>query len=345
MKIKIGKKVIGDGCPVFIIAEIGANHNGSIELAKEIVEKAKWAGADAVKVQTWQAKKFISSHDKNQRELNIDYLKKYEFKLEWIKELTDYCIKQGIIFFSTPSDYEDCDVLEKYNTPLYKWGAVQITDHPKLKYVASKGKPIILSTGGSKIYEIREAIKVIEDTGNKNIIILQCTTMYPCDIEKLNLKVIRTFKEIFNYPIGYSGHTLSIYPAIASVALGACVVEKHITLNRELEGPDHPFATEPMEFKNMVEGIRIVEKALGEEVKSVYKEEEEMISKGRRSIIAKTDISKGTSITQNMLDTARPASGIKPTLENFEKIIPGMVARKNIKAREIINWDILDETN
>ncbi|MFX1502972.1 MAG: N-acetylneuraminate synthase family protein [Promethearchaeota archaeon] len=345
MRIKVDNFEIGDECPTFIIAEMGANHNGSIEMAKKIIDKAKWAGANAVKIQTWQAEKFISLHDKNQEWLNIEYLKKYEFKLDWLKELINYCKKKKIILFSTPADYEDCDILEKFNTPLYKWGGVQITDHPKLKYVASKGRPIILSTGGSTIEEIKNAVKLIENTGNKNIIILQCTTIYPCDLEKVNLNVILKFKEIFPYPIGFSGHTLSIYPAIASVALGACVVEKHITIDRNLKGPDHSFAMEPNEFKMMIEGIRSVEKSLGSREKLVYKEEKDIIAKSRRSIITQIDISKGTKITQDMLDTARPATGIQPTLYNFENKIPGKIAKRDIKAREVIKWDMINDGN
>lgn len=345
MIIKVGDREIGDGCPVFIIAEMGANHNGSIKMAKKIIDKAKWAGADAIKVQTWQAEKFISKHDKNQDWLNIEHLKKFEFNLDWIKELVDYCKKQDIIFFSTPSDYKDCDILEKYNIPIYKWGGVQITDHPKLKYVASKGKPVIISSGGSTIEEIKEAVKIFEDIGNKNIILLQCTTAYPTDIEKVDLNVIKTFRKIFNYPIGFSGHTMSIYPAIASIPLGVCVVEKHLTLDRNLEGPDHHFAMEPNEFKGMVDGIRLVEKALGKSEKSVYQEEKEIIAGGRRSIIAKQFILKGTTLTQEMLDTARPGSGIIPSLRNFEKEIPGKIAKYDIKKRELLSWNMLDEAN
>lgn len=345
MKIKIGNIEIGNGCPTFVIAEMGANHNGSLEIAKKLVDQAKEAGADAIKVQTWQADKFISLHNKDQEWLNIEYLKKYEFKLEWIKKLMDYSKKREIIFFSTPSDYEDCDILEKNDTLLYKWGGVQITDHPKLKYIASKGKPIILSSGGSTIEEIKEAINVIENSGNKNIVILQCTTMYPCDIDKVDLNVIKTFKNLFKYPIGFSGHTLSIYPAIASVALGACVVEKHFTLDRNLEGPDHSFAIEPEEFKLMVKEIRTVERALGDINKIVYSDEKKIIAKGRRSIIAKHDILAGTKISIDMLDTARPASGITPTLTNFENKIPGKVAKKDIKAKTILSWDMLDESS
>ncbi len=324
---------------------MGANHNGSIKMAKNLIDKAKWAGADAIKIQTWQAKKFISMHNEKQEWLNINYLKKYEFKLDWLEELIEYSNKRKIILFSTPSDYEDCDILEEFNTPLYKWGGVQITDHPKLKYIASKGKLILLSSGGSSIEEIKEAIGVIEGQGNRKILILQCTTMYPSEIDTIDLNVIKTFKKVFSYPIGYSGHSLSIFPAIASVALGACVVEKHLTINRNLEGPDHPFAMQPEEFKMMVDGIKIVEKALGSKNKTIYPEEKKNISQGRRSIMAKVDIPKGTIITQDMLDTARPASGIKPTLENFEKKVPRKKALINIKSKDIIRWDMLNGTD
>lgn len=322
---------------------MGANHNRSIEMAKEIIDEAVKAGVDAIKVQTWQAEKFISSHDDKQNWLNVNYLKKYEFDLDWIGELIDYCEERNIIFFSTPSDYSDIDLLENFQMPIYKWGGVQITDHPKLKYLASKRKPIILSSGGSRMEEIQEAIKVINDQGNQKIVLLQCTTSYPCDLDKLDLNVIRTFKNLFPYPVGFSGHSLSISPAIASIALGSCVVEKHITLDRNLEGPDHPFAMEPHEFKLLVEGIRNVEKSLGDGKKKVYSSEKEIISKGRRSIIAKVNIPKNTIIKKEMLDTARPASGIKPTLENFEKKIPGKKAKVDIKSKSLIKWDILDE--
>ncbi|MFX0100557.1 MAG: N-acetylneuraminate synthase family protein [Candidatus Hodarchaeota archaeon] len=343
MEFKIKNKYIGDGHPTFIIAEIGANHNGSIKIAKKLIDEAKSAGVDAVKVQTWQAEKFISQKNDSEQWLDADFLKKYEFKLEWIEEIIHYCEKKDLIFFSTPADYEDCEELEKYGVPLYKWGGVQITDHPKLKYIASKGKPIILSTGGSTYKEIDEAIEVIKSTGNDKIILLQCTTSYPCDIDKVDLQVITAFKKKYPYPIGYSGHTMSIYPPIGSILYGACVVEKHITLNRNFEGPDHMFAMEPGEFKMIVEGIRTLEKAMGKKEKCVYEVEKKIIEQGRRSIIASKDIKKNMILTPDMLDTARPGTGIRPTLENFEKIIPGKKALVDIKEREMLKWEMLDD--
>jgi len=341
-KFKIANKVIGEGEPCFIIAEAGSNHNGSLEQAKKLIDVAAEAKADAVKFQIYKAESLYSKYTpefsylkgKNTYEL----IRSIETPREWIKELASYCETKNIIFLATPFDFEAVDLLDKY-VPAFKIASFEITDLELIKYAAEKGKQMIISTGMANLSEIEDAINIIKSVGNEDIILLHCNSLYPTPVEVVNLKAIETMGTAFKVPIGFSDHTLGIHIPIAAVAMGACMIEKHFTLDRTLPGPDHSFAIEPDELKEMVRCIREVEKARGNGIKEKSElESEEMYIKARRSIHAKVDILKGTKITRDMLIIKRPGYGIKP---EFIDIVVGREAKGDIKEDEWVIWEMV----
>jgi N,N'-diacetyllegionaminate synthase len=345
-KINIGKRVIGSDEPCFIIAEIGANHDRKLSQAKELIDIAVDAGADAVKFQIYNAETMYSKKTPQftyLKELEagkstFDIIKSIETPRQWLGELTQYCKKNGIIFLATPFDSEAVDQLFAAGAPAYKWAAFEMVDLQLLKYAASKGKPMLLSTGMCNLADIQEALDTIYATGNNNVVLLQCTSLYPTAIDQVNLRMMDTIKDAFHVPVGLSDHTLGITVPIAAVARGASVIEKHYTLSRNLKGPDHPFAIEPQELKQMVKSIRETEECLGSRVKQMIPEEEEMAKLGRRSIIARVDIPRGIKISKDMLIIKRPGYGIKP---KFLDIVIGREAKKDIEKDDIITWEMV----
>jgi sialic acid synthase SpsE len=347
-RIKIENRFIGENEPCFVIAEAGSNHDGKIAQAKRLVDAAVDAGADAVKFQVFKAEKLYSSKtpvmnylkkDKliKQGETVVDLMKKLEMPRGWIRILSRYCRKKKIIFLATPFDLAAVDELEEY-VPAYKIASFEITHLPLLKYTAKKKKPIILSTGMADLSDVRLALDTIFRQGNKNVILLHCDIGYPVRYEDLNLRAMQTLKRIFRVPTGFSDHTLGITSDIVSVALGACVIEKHFTLSRRLKGPDHPFALEPAELKSMVEEIKNTEKALGSPQKKHTASERELYRLARRSLVAACDIPKGTKITEGMLDVKRPGYGIHPKMM---KMVVGKKARRNIEEDDILVRDMI----
>ena len=342
-KIKIGNKLIGEREPCFIIAEVGVNHNGKLSLAKKLVDVAKEANVDAVKFQTFKTKdvvtkkaRLIKYQKKNmgQDESQLEILKKLELKYQDFKTLKNYADRKKIIFLSTPDTEEDADFLENL-VHAYKIGSSDVINYPLLERIAKKKKPIILSTGMSTLNEVREAVKVIKKQGNNKIVLLHCTTNYPCPLEEVNLRAMQTLKKEFDLPVGYSDHTLGMIVPITAVALGAQVLEKHFTLSRDSLGPDHKASLEPKELKEMVIAIRKAEKALGVGIKKPTKSEEKIKGDARKSIVAMINIPKNTKITENMLIIKRPGIGIEPKYLN--KIV-GKRARRDIKKDTLINF-------
>lgn len=334
-KIKIGTKYIGEGYPVFIIAEAGVNHNGKLTLAKKLVDAAKAAGADAVKFQTFEAEDVVTKNapmaeyqERNvgKKETQQEMLKKLELKYEDFEVLKKYCDEKGIIFLSTPHS----DVIDFLNhlVPAYKIGSGDLTNIPFLEKVARKCKLMILGTGMATLKEVKEALKAIYAQGGRQVVMLHCTTSYPCPIEDVNLRALQTMQKKLDCLVGYSDHTLGITVPIMAATLGAVVIEKHFTLDRTLPGPDHKASLEPHELKEMVEAIRAVEKALGSARKKPTNDEERTKKITRKSIVAKVNIPKGTVITKNMLAFKRPGTGIAP--KNIHMFI-GKKAKKNIK--------------
>jgi len=341
--IKISNKKIGPNEPTFIIAEAGSNHNGKLSQAKQLIDIAAEAEVDAIKFQVFRADKHYSkktpkfSYLKSTKS-TYDIIKENELPREWLEELSDYSKEKGLIFMATPSDIEAIDLLESIGVPVYKWASFEIVDLPLLKYAASKKKPIFLSTGLCNLDDIKDALETIYSTKNKDVVLLHCVSLYPTAANQVNLKAMDTMKKEFNVPVGYSDHTLGVMIPIAAVARGAAVIEKHFTISRKLEGPDHKFAIEPDELQMMVKGIREVEVSLGSSIKKMIPEEEEMARLGRRSIIARTNIPKGTIISEDMLIIKRPGFGIKPKFLN--KVI-GRKAKKDIEAEDVITWELV----
>lgn len=344
MIIKIGKKIISKKSPCFIVAEAGVNHNGLLGLAKQLVDVAKKAGADAVKFQTFRSEKIVTpqalqakyqAENIGKKESQYAMLKRLELPYSAFITLKKYCDKKGIIFLSTPhSGKEDVDLISGL-CPAIKIASGDLINLPILKYAAAKKLPIILSTGMSDLNEIKEAVKTILPI-NKELILLHCTTNYPTLLKEVNLKAMQTIEKEFNLPVGYSDHTEGINVSLAAVALGACVIEKHFTLDRNLPGPDHKASLEPKELKAMVEGIRGIEIALGNGVKKPNQSEREVAKVARKSIVAAKNIKAGETIKEKMLVIKRPGTGIKS--KYLDKIV-GKKARREIKKDELIGWE------
>ena len=345
-KIKIGNKLIDEGKPCFIIAEAGVNHNGSLKLAKKLINVAKATGVDAVKFQTFKTEGVMTENvpmakyqKKNigKTETQFQMVKRLELPFEDFIILKKYCDKKGIIFLSTPHSEDAIDFLEPL-VPAYKIGSGDLTNLPFLEKIAKKRKPIILSTGMATLGEVEEAVNTIKKEGNNKIILLHCTTNYPCPLEEVNLRAMETLKKEFDLPVGYSDHTLGITVPIMAVTLGATVLEKHFTLDKNLPGPDHKASLEPKEFKEMIRAIRDVEKALGSSIKKPTKSEEKIKKVARKSIVAKVDIPKRAKITKDMLVIKRPGTGIEPKF--LDKVI-GKRTKKEIKKDELITWEMV----
>jgi len=338
-EVKIGNKKIGGNNPTYIIAEIGSNHNKDKKIAKKMIDIASKAGADAVKFQTFKAEKLYSRKTpklSKDGKKPFDLIKSIELPREWQKELYQYATKKKIHFLSSPFDYEAVDELDKIGVPAFKIASFEITDLELLSYIAKRRKPVILSTGMASIEEIEEALNVIRSQGNDNIVLLHCNSAYPTPVEIVNLNVIKTMQASFEIPIGFSDHSLGIHIPVAAVANGAKVIEKHITLDRKMKGPDHNFAIEPDELKQMIQNIRDSEKAMGTGVKELSKKEKELYEKARRSVIAAQNIPKNTKITKKMLIVKRPGYGIKP---KFISKVVGRTAKKDIDADQWITWN------
>lgn len=345
ISVKINNRYIGDGHPVFIIAEAGSNHDGDLEQAKRLIDVAVEAKADAVKFQTFTADKIAARTDDDIMKLGDEYdtadnlydlYKGLELPRKWQKELRDYAQVKGIIFLSTPFDYEAVEQLEELGMPAYKVASFECIDIPFLRYIARKNKPIILSTGMADLGEIEESLETIYKEGNNQVILLHCGICYPMPVEDVNLAAMDTMRQAFQFPVGYSDHTLGITVPISAVARGAKLIEKHFTIDKNLPGPDHKFALEPDELKAMVKGIREAEAAIGSPIKRHVLVEEIHYQRGRRSIFAVQDIPAGTEITAEMIAVLRPGTGLKP--KYFDLVI-GRNARRDIKAYEPITWE------
>jgi N-acetylneuraminate synthase/N,N'-diacetyllegionaminate synthase len=345
--VHIGEREIGSGRVAFIIAEAGVNHNGDVKLAKQLIDVAVAAGADAVKFQTFKAEQVVSSlAPKAQYQLDttdvdespLEMLQRLELSCEASRHLRDYCQERDIIFLSTPFDRGSADFLEQLGVPAFKIGSGEITNWPLLEHVASKGKTIVLSTGMSYLSEVGEAVRVIQDTGNDQLVLLHCVSNYPAAPACANLRAIGTMAVAFQVPVGFSDHTPGIEVSLAAVAMGACMVEKHFTLDKNLPGPDHRASLDPHELKALVRGIRIVESASGDGVKRPAQSERDNRELVRRSLAAGCDIPAGTILTSELLESLRPASGISPTLRQQ---VVGRKTRRSLAVGQLIEWEDL----
>jgi sialic acid synthase SpsE len=344
--IKIGNKFISENNPTYIIAEIGANFNGDIDVAKKLILAAKESGADCAKFQSFKSEKIVSPKGFASMKLKgvhgtwakpvHEIFKDAEFPREWHKELFNYCKKNGIDFSTSPYDKEAVDLCMEIDVPFVKIGSGDITWLEMIEYIAKTKKPIFLATGDATMSEIDDAIRVIESTGNNQLVLMQCITNYPSKIESANINVITNYQNSFNLLTGYSDHSPGPVVALGSVALGAKVIEKHFTLDKKDKGPDHPHSMDKNDFKQMVDYIRELELAMGESRKVVVEEEEETVIVQRRSLYSARDIPSGKIIDKDDLIELRPALGLPP---KFKNDIIGRIARQDIKIDTPINWN------
>ena len=326
---------------VYIIAEAGVNHNGNFETACKLVDAAKAAGVDCIKFQTFKSENLVShnaqkaDYQKNTtgEGSQIDMLKKLELSYSEFVSLKEYCDRSEICFLSTPFDFESIDFLNKIDMPFWKIPSGEITNYPYLSALAKTGKPVVMSTGMCTIDDIDAAIKVLLGNGAKDIRLLHCNTEYPTPFEDVNLNAMQTIKNRFGYEVGYSDHTKGIEVPIAAVAMGATIIEKHFTLDRNMEGPDHKASLEPQELCAMVSAIRNVEKALGNGIKEPSESEKKNIVIARKSIIAARDIKQGELFTEENLTVKRPGSGISPMRWNE---VLGNRAKRDFMEDELI---------
>ncbi len=329
---------------VFIIAEAGVNHNGSIELACQLIDVAVESGADAIKFQTFKTENLVSKNAQKaeyqkqttgESESQFDMIKKLELDIDAHKKLIKYCNDQNIMFLSTPFDHDSIDLLNELGLKIFKIPSGEITNLPYLRYIGSLNKNIILSTGMSNLQEVGDALTVLINAGTSKecITVLHANTMYPTPVEDVNLNAMLTIQEEFGVAVGYSDHTLGIEVDIAATALGASIIEKHFTLDKTMEGPDHKSSLEPEELKAMVGAIRNIEKALGSSEKKPSPSETVNIDVVRKSIVAKTNINKGDILDENNLCVKRPGSGVSPM--KWDEVI-GTISSKDYNADELI---------
>ena len=329
---------------VFIIAEAGVNHNGSIELARKLIDVAVEAGADAVKFQTFKAENLVSKNAQkaeyqkettDNKESQFDMIKKLELDVKAHEELISYCNSKDIMFLSTPFDHNSIELLNDLGLKIFKIPSGEITNLPYLRHIGKLNKKIILSTGMSDIGEIEDALNVLIDSGTKksNITVLHANTMYPTPMEDVNLKAMVTIGDTFDVSYGYSDHTLGIEVDIAAVAMGASCIEKHFTLDKDMEGPDHKASLEPGELIAMVKGIRNIELALGSDIKQASRSETPNMQIARKSIVAKLPIKQGEILSEKNITIKRPGNGISPM--KWDETI-GSIAVKDYAEDELI---------
>ena len=306
---------------IFIIAEAGDNHNGNLELAFQLVDKAAQAGADCVKFQTFVTEEVISKRAEKAEyqkestgadESQYEMVKKLELAFDNFRQLQQYAKEKGLMFLSTPFDIPSVDFLNSIDIPCFKIPSGEITNLPYLIRIAQTGRDIILSTGMAEVEEIEAAVKALRENGAGEISLLHCNTEYPTPMEDVNLRAMLTLKEKFSVRVGYSDHTKGIEVPIAAAAMGAEIIEKHFTLDHNMEGPDHKASLEPDELKAMVEGIRNIEKALGNGIKTASRSEKKNMDIARKSIVARRKIAKGETLTEDNLAVKRPGNGISP---------------------------------
>jgi N,N'-diacetyllegionaminate synthase len=324
MPIKIADRFIGSGCPCFIIADAGVNHNRSLELALRLVDVARQAGADAVKFQTFKAEKIVSPvapkaeyqiANTQSSESQLEMVKALELTFDEFRSVRDYCQRRNVLFMSTAFDEESADFLDELGMPVFKIPSGEITNLPLIAHIARKRKPILMSTGMSNLEEVREAFNTIQGCGNDEVVILQCTSDYPADPSTINLRAMATMHNEFHVDVGYSDHSRGIEIPLAAVALGACVVEKHFTTDRTLRGPDHKASLEPGELKSMIAAIRTVEASLGDGQKRPSLGELKTAKCARRSLAAARRIPAGTLVTEDMVMILRPGTGMPPAMK------------------------------
>lgn len=345
-KIKIGDRWVGEGEPCFVVAEIGLNHNGSVELAKKLIDAAVGCGADAVKFQKRSVDKILTKEALDAPydtwyaygKTYGEHRKALELSNEDFIELQEYSNERNIIFFASPWDEESADFLESINIPLFKIASADVINLPLIEHVAKKRKPMIVSTGMSTLEGVKDAVDIILRYTDE-LILLHCVSTYPSNHEEINLRNMETLRETFNCPVGYSGHERGIAVSEAAVALGACVVERHFTLDRTMKGPDHAASLEPPGLFKLIRDIQIIKKSMGSSKKRIQEREIPIQTKLAKSVVAAVDIPKGTVITREMLTVKGPNTGLSP---KYIYILPGKRAVKDIKEDSAITEEMVE---
>ena len=327
--VKIGDYVLKDYAEPFVIAEAGSNHNQSYDTALKLIDAAAEAGADAVKFQLFAAEKMYPAGTEM-----YEIFKSIELDRDWIGKLSDYAQQCGVMFLASAFDEESVDVLDEAGVKAHKMASSEVVKLGLLRHTAAKQKPIILSTGQCDLGDVFEAVEVIQRQGNDQLVLLQCTSQYPTLMEDVNLRVMDTLRGAFRLPVGFSDHTMSTVIAAAAVARGACVIEKHFTLSRDQEGPDHPFALEPDELKEMVDGIRAAHQALGSPVRKMHPAVAPYARRG--SLHASRDIMAGEILEMDMIVCQRPADGVLP---RFQGAVLGQKVVRGIEKGGAIRWE------
>lgn len=347
--MKLGNRQVQDFCAPYIIAEIGSNHNGDMVLARSLIDSAKACGCDAVKFQSWTPDSLIArqEYDRNQKYNDSpkkhfgslrEMVERYYLRPQQHFELKKYCDDANITFISTPFSNEEADLLEELDVSFYKIASMDINNLMLLTHVAKKNKPVILSTGMATIAEIENALNSIEVTGNNQIILLHCISIYPPAYEDINLNNIPMLRQAFAHPIGFSDHTKGVAIPLASVALGSCVIEKHFTLDKNLPGWDHEVSADPYEMKIIVEESQNIARALGRYERVVAKAEQEKKVKFRRSIVAKNDLKEGFELDLGQLLFKRPGTGIPPDEARY---LIGRRLKRAVRKDDQIKWEDL----
>lgn len=346
--INLGPAEVGDGHPPFVIAEIGSNHNGDMDLCRKIIDAAVEAGADAVKFQSWTEDSLVSEEEYHR---NTEYSDKkkhfgtlremvraYQFTPEQHHDIQQYCRQKDITFCSSVFSKREADLLEEMDVPFYKIASMDVNNLPLLTYVAAKHRPIILSTGMATLGEVEQAVRTIEEAGNDQIVLLHCVSIYPPDLDQVHLRNIDTLHAAFGYPVGFSDHTLGTSVPLAAIARGACVIEKHFTIDKELPGWDHAISADPAEMKHLVEEGHNVFRALGSTRRTVSPAEMEKQVQFRRSAIARRALRPGEALTQADVTFKRPGDGIAPG--DFARA-EGRVLQRGVKEGHVIRWEDL----
>jgi N-acetylneuraminate synthase/N,N'-diacetyllegionaminate synthase len=347
--VGIGGRQVGPGQPCFVIAEAGVNHNGDVSLARDLVDAAVSAGADAVKFQIFKVDKVTTTtapkaeyqiqNTGGASESQSDMLRPLELPPGAFVELSDYCAMRGIMFLASPFDHDSVDVLAALDVPAFKVGSGELTNWPLLEHIAGKGKPVILSTGMAFLSEVDESLRVVQSYGATDVIVLHCLSSYPANPREVNLRAMQTMASVLPVPVGYSDHTTGTEIPMAAVALGAPMLEKHLTLANAMPGPDHAASLEPDQFKVMVDGIRDIEAALGDGVKRPMPSELNTADVARRSLVAGADIAAGTSMTPELIEVLRPGTGLPPSALPY---ILGRRLGQDVRVGTLLSLDMFD---
>jgi N,N'-diacetyllegionaminate synthase len=346
--IKFGEAVVGSGCPPYIIAEVGSNHNGDMDLCRQLIDAAAAAGAHAVKFQSWTDTSLIAEEEYarnteySDRKKHFGSLREmvtaYQLTADQHLEAHAQCQARGIAFCSTPFSVEEVDLLEKLDVPFFKIASMDVVHLPLLRYVARKQRPVVISTGMATLAEIEQAVETVRAEGNEQIALLHCVSIYPPEYDAIHLRNMATLQEAFDVPVGFSDHTLGTAIPLAAIAIGACIIEKHFTLDQDMAGWDHAISANPEQLQTIVVEGKNIFSALGGERRTVSAAEMEKRKKFRRSLVARRKLEQGHILTEADLDAKRPGTGISPSELAY---VIGRRLASDVSADHVLHWEDL----